>query len=188
MTTLFSLGATTVAGYRLRTGDDDSAASSVSGSLVDAERMTEEGLRRKLSLQSRTAPFLLKQDFWYGGLRVYPDAWPITASALTISGRALLGATPDLSTFIGLLDVPIPARATVTWTGGFDATTLPISLRDAIYDLARARLSRVPALAGALSASVGDTSVTYASPSADDLDSLVPGLTARIAKYRNRYV
>jgi len=182
--TLYALGATTIAGYRLRTGDVTADDVAVSGALVDAERSLEETLRRRLASESRTDAFTIQADG-----RIYPDAWPITTADLTIYGRALLGGTPDLEEWVGWTgSTCYPHKATVTWTGGFDDDTLPITLRNAIYDLARARLTLVPSIPGATSASVGDVSVTYAEPGGGDLDAAVPGLTARIAKYANRFV
>lgn len=180
---LASLGAVTVAGYRLHTGDLETNASAVSGSLLEAEEILDDELRRSLALEERTDTFKLYPDG-----RVYPDAWPLVSADLQIEGRALLGGTPDVTVFIGYFPGPAPPRATVTWTGGYDATTLPRTLRNAVYDLAEAVGSDPsPVPVGALSASVGDVSVTFAEPTGG-LDGLVPGLSDAVRKYRNRWV
>lgn len=186
--TLYALDAVTVAGYRLWTGDQATDAAAVSGSLVEAERMLEEDLRRHLALEERTDDFVIYPDG-----RIYPDAWPITDAALTIEGRALLGATPDVTTFVGYFP-DRPTRATVTWTGGYDDGTasapLPVALAHGIYDLARALAADTTAVpVGATAVSVGDVSVTFGSSSGSgDVDSLVPGLSNRLARFRNRWV
>lgn len=182
---LLSLGAVTVAGYQVRTGDETSLASAVSAAIEDSESLLEEELRRLLPLAERTATFKVYPDG-----RLYPNAWPLTDSELTISGRALLGATLDVGQFVALLGVDcVPPRATVTWTGGYDATTLPSTLEHAIYDLARFTLSgATPLPVGASSASVGDVSVSFSTPPSGDLDTMVPGLSDRVRKYRNRWV
>lgn len=181
--TLYSLGATTVAGYRLRTGDQDSAAGAVSASLVESEQLLEEELRRKLPLQSRTDAFPIYPDG-----RIYPDAWPITSADLTIEGRALLGATPDLTDFVAWLgETDCRRSGTVTWTGGFDASSLPMTLAHAVYDLARGLILDTPAIPVGVSVSVGDVSVG-ASPGGTGLDSYTPGITGRVNRYRNRFV
>lgn len=189
MTTLYALGAVTVDGYRVHTGDRTTAGTVVTGALVDAEEMLVDELRRDLALAERTASCPIYPDG-----RVYPPAWPITASTLEIDGRALLGATADTGVFVGYLP-DRPARVTVTWTGGFDdgtnSTRLPVTLRRALYDLAKALCDdAAPVPVGATSVSVGDVSVTYgqAGGGAGDVDALVPGLSTRIRKYRNRRV
>jgi hypothetical protein len=187
MSTLYSLGALTLDGYRMHTGDQTSTPATVSGALVEAEQVLEDELRRKLPLQSRTDTFAIGSDG-----RIYPDAWPITAATgLTIDGRALLGATPDVTTFVGYFP-DRPTRATVTWTGGFDDGTLsrlPVVLRHALYDLARGLAQdAAPVPVGATAVSVGDVSISYSAATEGGLDALVPGLSARVRRYRNRFV
>lgn len=188
--TLYALGAVTVHGYRVRTGDRDTDTLEVTGALVEAESLMEEELRRLLPLESRTEVMRIFRDG-----RVYPKAYPVTVSTtLTIDGRSLVYASPDSNPFLGLFlsierDPHIVPRMTVVYTGGFDATTFPITLRNALYDIARGLAAeRVPVPVGARSISVGDVSVTFGS--SDDtgsaLDELAPGVWKRIRKYRNR--
>jgi hypothetical protein len=184
---LLSLGAVTVAGYRLHTGDQTNA-SAVSGRLLEAEDLLDEELRRHLALAERTETFKMYPDG-----RVYPDAYPIVSSDLTIDGRALRGATTtsDVATFVAYWpDYCPPATAEVTWTGGYDADTLPVTLRHALYELAAALAAPRPVAVpvGATSASVGDVSVSFADGSDTGIDAFVPGLSDRVCRYRNRWV
>lgn len=189
MATLYSLGAVTVDGYRVHTGDRTTAGTVVSGALVDAEQELAAHLRRDLALQART-----KSCPIYSDGRCYPPAWPITVAAgYTIDGRALLGATPDLGTFTAFFP-DRPERVTVTWTGGFDdganGTRLPVTLRHAVYDLAKALAQdAIPVPVGAGAVSVGDVSIQFRDTAGSgDVDALVPGLSARVRRYRNRWV
>lgn len=182
--TLLSLGATTVAGYRLHTGDQETDDSAVSAALLEAESLVEEHLRRLLPLEARTATFPIYPDG-----RVYPNAWPILTASLTIDGRSLKGATPDSGPFIGYIDFEPPYTMSVTWTGGFDAGSLPVTLRHAIYEVARPlALDAAPVTVGASSVRLGDAAMTFDGPSSSaSIDSLAPGMTDRIRKYRNRW-
>lgn len=183
---LLQLGAVTVAGYRLRTGDEDSAASSVSAALLEGESLLEEHLRRQLPLEERTGTFLIYPDGY-----VYPDAYPVVSAAgHTLDGsRAVGGATPDGGPFVGVWEPSTAARATVTWVGGFTAATFPVTLQQAIYDLARSDLSDLPSAPAGTSASVGDVSIsgTVGDASAA-IDAAVPGLASRVSRYVNRFV
>lgn len=188
--TLLDVNAITVAGYQARTGDDLASDAEILTALDDAEQLLDEELRRTLAYGSHTETMRIHDDG-----RMYPRAWPLVAcDTNTIDGRALLGGTPDVAQFIALVGVnDVPARATVTYDGGFDDGTdsepLPIVLRDALYDLTAAILASSPAApTGVVSASVGDVTVTYARPSGSGVDAYVPGLSARVARYRNRFV
>lgn len=191
---LLTLGAVTVAGYRLRTGDATSLSSAVSAAIEEAEEMLEEELRRGLANEERTETLRIYPtygetvDLWAWSGRVYPRAWPITASTLVIDGRALFGATPDNHPFTGIVEPVVTPRATITYTGGFTAATLPVTLAQAIYDLAKPLAQEeAPALVGASSMRVGDVSVTYTETPSTGIDALVPGLSLRIRRYRNRW-
>lgn len=183
---LLSLGATTVAGYRLHTGDEETDDSAVSGALLEAESLVEEFLRRLLALEPRTRTMRIYPDG-----RVYPPAWPITAATLTIDGRSLKGATPDSGPFIGYIDFEPPYTTSVTWTGGFNAASLPVTLRHAIYEVARPlALDASPVPVGASSVRLGDAAITYGNGGGGggSIDSLAPGMTDRIARYKNRWI
>jgi hypothetical protein len=184
-TTLYSLGATSVAGYRVRTGDETTAASAVSGALVEAQSLLEEELRRLLPLEERTEHMVIDNRG-----KVWPKAYPLVLCATnTIDGRSLLNAIPDFNQFVAMVGLTqTTIRATITYTGGFDASTLPLTLAHAIYDVAGALVAAdAPVPAGATSMSVGDVSVGF--PEAGTgIDSYVNGLSDRVRKYRNRYV
>lgn len=190
MATLYSLGAVTIDGYRVHTGDMTTAGTVVSGALVEAGELLDDELRRNLAWQSRTDKLRIYPDG-----RVYPYAYPITTAAtLEIDGRSLVGAEADETPFVGRFGDLVVNLVTVTWSGGYDDGTnsdpLPTTLKNAIFELARALTTDTSAIpVGATSVRVGDVSVTYAQAGATShLDSLVPGLTSRISRYRNRYV
>jgi hypothetical protein len=183
MATLYSLGAVTVKAYRVHTADETNTDAQISGALVEAEDLLDEELRRHLAKQERTGTFPIYCDG-----RIYPDAYPLTASDLTIDGRALRGAEPDGGPFIGVWEHIDDPRATVTWTGGYDSTSLPRTLELAVYDLARGLMAEALVPVGATSVSLGDASVTYAVSSRGGVDALVPGISSRVRRYQNRFV
>lgn len=185
MASLLSLGAVTIDDYRVTTGDTTTASAAVSAALLEAESLLKEELRRQLASEERTKAFKIWPD---GAL--YPDAWPITAAELTIVGnRTLVGASPDETPFIGVWPTESsPPMATITWTGGFTAATLPATLRRLLYDAAKAILSDSPVPVGFDSASVGDVSVSRSTSSSGSLESVLPGASERVGKYRNRFV
>jgi len=189
VTTLLEVGAISVQAYRDHTGDRSTAGTSVTGALVEAEGLLEEQLNRSLAWAERTKTFTFYPDG-----RIYPDAWPITEADLYIEGRALLGAMPDRTVFIGYFPTRPPNRMTITWTGGFDDGTnsarLPYTLANALYEVAQALASdRQPIPVGATSVSVGDVSVGFSAPAGGGgLDALVPGVSNRIKAYRYRSV
>jgi len=185
--TLYALGAVTVAGYRVHTGDTTSEASAVSAALVEAEQLLEEELRRTLASEERTQRLRIRADG-----KVYPPAYPVTAAgSYLIDGRAIVGASPDdFPTITIFARTPTP-YATITYTGGFTADTFPVTLRHALYDLANGIISAhlVPVmLVGATSASVGDVSASYGTGSPGGIDVLRRGLSERVARYRNRFL
>lgn len=183
--TLYDLGAVSVYAYRVYTGDNTTPGTVVTGALVEAEALLEEGLRRKLPATERAEAMRIYSDG-----RVYPKAYPIqTATGYTIDGNSLVGATPDAFPFIGVferIDVP---RATVTYTGGFTAPSggapLPKTLEHALYDLTKALAQDAPALlVGVTSASVGDVSATRPTAGWGAAEAFVPGISKRIGSYR----
>lgn len=181
---LLSLDAVTVVGYRVRTGDNTTEASAVSAALLESEELVSEELRRDLPLEERTEVMRIKADG-----RMYPRAWPLVSCATnTIDGRTLVGGTPDVDQFVALLGSDLPPKATVTYMGGFGPETLPATLRCAIYDLAYSVTHSIGPTPTGTSVSVGDVSVSGISPSEGGIDSFVPGLSARIGKYRARYI
>lgn len=183
MATLYSLGAVTVKAYRLHTADETNPDSIVTGALVEAEELLEDELRRKLASQERTGTFTIYSDG-----RIYPDAYPITTATLPIDGRALCGSTPDVTAFIGYFPNDPPNYATVTWTGGYTAGTLPRSLENAVYDLAAGVMAESLVPVGAGSISVGDVSVSSVVSGRGGIDAVVPNLSTRVRRYQNRFL
>lgn len=187
MATLYSLGAVTIRQYRLHTGDETNGDAECSGVLLEAESLINDELRRFLASDERTGTFSIYPDG-----RLYPNAYPITAADLMIEGRALVGGTPDGGPFVGVWEPSTSTRSTVTWTGGYNADTLPLTLEHALYDLAAALLAPAPILTGVpggtTAASVGDVSVTVDPRSGGGVDAYVPGLSDRVRRYQNRFV
>jgi hypothetical protein len=165
MTTLVSLAA-----YRRLTGDTSTADDTVTAALADAEKLIAEYLRRPLDRQERTERCrLYRQDSggFGAGWAAYPSATPIDAEATTgytVEGVALVGVGPDDGPWMyGQYDSP--GYATVTYTGGWTAETLPLTIAREIARTARAltTASATAVLAGAASVKVGDISVAFGS-------------------------
>lgn len=201
----------TEAQYRQATNDNDTLSSDVLYHLVEAQSLVEEYLRRQLTSMERTEPAPIWSDPTSGRTYVYPLATPITAIpasatyTVQFEGAALGGvASTEVDwgwwgwswAYGGLFfssDAP-PPLATIVYTGGYTSATLPVTLRRAIARVALA-LSRVtPAatlVAGAASLRVGDVSITKPGGGAADateLDTLVPGISATLRKWRRRTV
>lgn len=179
----------TTALYQSLTGDTDSATADVALALVSAQKIVEEYLRRPLANEERT------ETVRFSGGRLYPKATPITEApdGITIvpGSRALVGASPDGGPFWPAVgDSTYPASATITYTGGYTASTLPRTIAAVISSLAYQLLhvtddSEVPA--GATSVSVGDVSVSFG-------DGTDPGVELNAAQrqsikpWRRRFV
>lgn len=177
----------TVARYRTITLDTTSDPESVSAAIEDAENAVSEYLRRPLSSAERTETLPISRDG-----KVYPSATPISAlggddANLTIEGDVVIGVSPDAAAF-GWIGSPTTPQATVTYTGGWTAATLPKAVERAIALAAHHQLHSDPSLvpAGATSVRVGDASVSFGSggASTDPLASTM----ANIRRYRRRFV
>lgn len=181
----------TVSRYQVITLDTTSAASAVSAALGRAQDEVEEYLRRPLSSEERTETLRLSLNG-----RAYPAATPITAvsspsTASILDGAAIYSVTPDSGPVWPGVDAgDFPAEVTVTYTGGFSASTLPATIEDEIAWLAYRKL-HVSALAavpaGATSARVGDVAVTYAGPT-DPGASLSRSGEKRLRPWRRQFV
>lgn len=169
-----------VATYQRLTGDTSTASPTVEEKLADAQQLVEEYLRRPLERDERTERLRLYRDG--SGWAVYPKATPIDADATTgytTSGAALTGISPDDGPWIVGSYEP-GGYATVTYTGGWTAETLPLTIAREISRTAKALLTPAAAgvLAGASSIRVGDLSVGFsadgaaANAGAGGLDSL----------------
>lgn len=150
--------------YKVITLDTTTAEATVTAALETAQATVEEYLRRPLASASRTETLRFSVDG-----RLYPAATPITVppTGLSLIGTSsVYGATPDASpSWPSEVDPAVPVVATITYTGGYDATTLPRTIENHIawlaYQLTHASvLAGLPA--GVTAASVGDVSVTFA--------------------------
>lgn len=177
----------TVDRYLTLTGDQAHGPSEIQDALDDAQVAIEEYLRRPLTSQARTETLRI-----YRGNRVYPSATPISAATdYDIVGNALVGATADEGP-VFITDVSdYPQRATVTYTGGYTAATLPKVLERAIadtaYDALNPSSSSASFPAGATSVRLGDAAVTFARPTSAP-GTLSAGTKQSIHKYRWAFV
>lgn len=178
----------TVARYRTITLDTTSAAETVTARLEDAEAEVSEYLRRPLEQAERTETLPISRDG-----KVYPSATPIDSlgsddSGLTVEGDVIIGAAPDAVGTGWLGSGATTPQATITYTGGWTADTLPKAIERAIALHAHHQIHSDPALvpAGATSVRVGDVAVSYGSggASSDPLASTM----ANIRRYRRRFV
>lgn len=157
--------------------------------LDEAQEMIEEALDRPLALEARTEVVILEPDSSWGYL-AYPRSTPITevpgdAVYFRYDDVTLRSVPPDGSPLFGWVG-SLPLTATVTWTGGFTADTLPRKLERAIADLAHALEVGSSAPLGATSVRVGDVAITYEKSEHAGLDAYVPGLWGRIRTFRHR--
>ena len=140
--------------YRFVTGDTETIAGDVSDALGLALEVVEEYLGRRLALDEYTETLpVLKY-------RVYPTHTPVVAATgYLVRGNALVVGWENWDTS--------GTYATITYTGGYDATTLPTRLAMAICNLAQSFIedakpateSAVPE--GITSIGLGDLRVTY---------------------------
>lgn len=99
--------------YMVITGDTASAASAVTGALIDAQALLEEKLDRELEEKPRTERMYPDQ---YG--RVYPRVTPIIVppDGLTVDGASLLSTGPFRSVPSFIFE---GNWADLTYTGGY---------------------------------------------------------------------
>lgn len=177
----------TVARYRTITLDTTSYDYAITAAVEDAEAEVSEYLRRPLEQAERTETLPISRDG-----KLYPSATPLDAGSgdladLTVEGDVVIGASPDAGAF-GWLGSPTTPQATITYTGGWTADTLPKAIERAIALAAHHAIHTNPALvpAGATSVRVGDASISYGpgGASADPLASTM----ANIRRYRRRFV
>ena len=177
--------------YQQITRDVSTDEATVTARIEEATEMIEQALDRPLELLERTEVLVLESDNAWGYL-AYPRSTPITAVPVNaVYARyddvTLRSVPPDGSPLFGAWLGSLPLTATVTWTGGFTAVTLPRKLERGIANLADALGTDVIAPSNASSISVGDVRVSYyPTEAAADLDVWVPGLWGRISKFRHR--
>lgn len=170
----------TVQRYLELTGDLDNAPDAIERALVDAQAKIEKKLRRELESDERTETLYVKTNG-----RVYPSVTPVTDAGdyEIIDGGVVVG---------DFFQAPInfisgqPSSIELTYTGGYEADTLPIDLEEAIadtaYDLLHASSSEYPA--GATSIRLGDAAITFAKP----VGTLRASVTDTIVRYQRRRV
>jgi hypothetical protein len=179
--------------YVTLTGDDCASEYQVSARVERAVSALEERLNgRILTAGEYTETLQVGHD-----ARVYPHAYPVTSVPVDasyqidpLSNAALRWVFPSDITFNWPEDIGLhgePYWASVTYTGGYTADTLPVELGDAIVGLARSYGSQLSAqLVGATSVRLGDAAVTYGSSGLSGLDARAPGLGDTIRRYRYR--
>lgn len=187
--------------YRQITRDVTTASVSVTGQLVEAQRIIEDELRRPLEYGTGTETLPVYRDPDSGRGCVYPRRYPIESVPADVgyqvgSPAELIGVATPVTDWI-IEGGQLGSSASVTVTGGWravddpsvtDANRIPAKLERAIALLARALLVQpVEALpAGVTAASVGDVSVTYGGPQEGGPLGLVPGLCDLIDGYEYR--
>lgn len=199
--------------YRTLSGDTDSLDADVDGALVAAQQQLEEALGRGyhdpttgawvgcLEMGTRTEKVRLHHDG-----RAYPLATPIQ-SVTTPTNTQVWDGTTVLSLFAdqnplwdilvepyrygpggagGEFDSTLPV-ATLTYTGGYTAASLPRKLRQALVDLTRVELTAFdPLAAGVKSANVDGTSVVYAE--APDRGGVTDAILDEVWGFRRREI
>lgn len=178
----------TVARYRILTLDTTSADSAASAAIADAEDLVAEYLRRPLEQAERIETLPISRAG-----KVYPSATPVAElggddTGLTLEGDVVIGASPDAAGSAWLGSGDATPHATITYTGGWTADTLPKAVERAIALAAHHQIRSNPALvpAGATSVRVGDVAVSYG-PGGASADPLASTL-ANISRYRRRFV
>lgn len=175
--------------YQVITLDTTSAASAVSAALETAEDLIEDYLRRPIPVAQRTETLPMTRS-----RRVYPTATPISAvaagSGLEIEGSALVGASPNESPFLDWNTGDSAPLATVTYTGGWSASTLPKTIEKHIawfaYELLHVgNLDQLDVT----SVKVGDVSVSFAEPADSGASvQLSAGAKRELRPYQRRRV
>lgn len=172
-----------VAAYRRLTGDSTTPDATVTAALTDAQRLVEEYLRRPLEKAERTEQLRVYR-LGDGRRIVYPSATPITAvpAGLIVEGVGVTGQDL-LSGFAAWLGSET-GHTSLTYTGGYTAAQLPLTIGREIARLAQQLTQPVAAVpAGATDVRVGDVSVSYAVPTGGPLDGAA---RAALRGYRRR--
>lgn len=177
----------TVDRYRTITLDTTSSEATITAAIEDAEAEVSEYLRRPLEQAERTETLPISRDG-----KLYPSATPLDPAAgdladLAVEGDVVIGASPDAGELGWLGSVATP-QATITYTGGWTADSLPKAIERAVALAAHHAIHTDPALvpAGATSVRVGDAAVTYG-PGGASSDPLASTM-ANIGRYRRRFV
>lgn len=201
--------------YRQMTGDLTNLDSDVDAALIVAQQQLEEALGRGFMDVNPLSPTVgtWVSGLEYGSVteilrlhydgRCYPLRIPIANVSFppnaVIRDDAVMGLFPmanPLWDFLyepyrygpggagGNWDTTLPV-ATITYSGGYTAATLPRKLRQAIADLAKVEMTVFdPTLAGVSNAGVGDVRVTYAD--APDRAGVTQAILKEVRGFRRR--
>lgn len=198
-----------VAYYRVRTGDQTTAASAVEEALEDAESITQHWLGRILQYGEHTE----RLKVWPREGFVYPAAVPVasvqaSASYDVYDEASIRNVSPDDDVFPNFLRANVMddynqgiggnigsgyetyyPYGTVTYHGGWTEETMPVILKRYICKVARALITGKPeggpGAAGATMLRVGDVQVSYPKETiAGMLNQFAPGMVAAIASLK----
>lgn len=187
----------TVARYRTITGDSSSTEAVASAAIEDATDLLSEALGRPGALKSteRTESMRVGAN---GDL--HPLAVPVTDvdGYDSFSTHTIYGASADAGVPFGLIGSDVPSVASVTYTGGWTERSANVGDPDALpayieRDIAAAAYAVIhggaPMLvpAGAVSASVGDASVSFGSGGAAGGGSSRIAWSPETMRWRRRY-
>lgn len=182
----------TYARYVTLTGDSTSASATVEANLTDAQAEVERVLGRALEYGTYTE----ERVVWPGGF-CYPKVTPLASVPASATyeiedERTLSDVSPDWPSaefedptgWTGY--AATSGKATVTYTGGWTAGTLPLPLQRVIAFIAYGLTfpAASVALSGASSVSVGDVSVSMGGAPADPVDDLWPGASRTLRQWR----
>lgn len=161
--------------YRKLTGDLRSPVADVTSALVVAQGLVEVRLGRSLGLDEYTETLRL-----YPSCTVYPSVTPLAAD----QDGYLDTSTLQVETAFHDVWQPYP-KVSVTYTGGYEADTLPQPLATAISMVAKHLMSPASSvdMAGVKAYSEGDISATFETA----LDTAWPaGVWALVRRYAHR--
>lgn len=190
----------TVADYREIVGDESASTAEIQKRLDRAEKRVEDYLLRPLALGTYTESLRASCS----SSLLHPTATPIIsvsspASAVSTDGVSISADSSwvwdmivehSWSSFFSTRHT-----VTVTYVGGWDNTTLPQTLKEAICALAMQMnpLNAAPMATtvpvGAMNVTLGDASIGFAKPfgSQGSIETLVPGISATLRQWRYRY-
>jgi hypothetical protein len=172
--------------YQRVTGDTTTEVPDLDAALSDAISLVQDEIGRVLTYGSYVETLRVYSDG-----KVYPSATPLAAviapnlDQISIQGASIYLGYWNPSPLIEWFNA-VPPQATVTYTGGYTAATLPVKLRNAIIRTAfnichPSPLVGVPA--GATSVHVAD--VGYSGGTLRALDPLDDGIKADLRGFRN---
>lgn len=170
-----------VAEYRTFTADLVTANTTCTALIEIATGMVEDHLSRLLEEDEVTESLQLWPGFY-----VYPTLLPVTV----VESGNVIDPILRFKFYVQspVYDLSNPLRCdivTVTYTGGYTATTCPGIIKRAIAMVARAVGQATPNAPSGGPATVGDITAPYsAGDVGSPLDRLVPGISATLANYQ----